>query len=254
MGARSEDSLGSWRDTSLRPTATGSPTSTTSGTRSSIPRARSSFSPSSPATGACSSSRSAAGGSHSRSTARGVEVHGIDASERMVERLRAKPGGEELPVTMGDFADVAVEGTFRVVSSPSTRSSRSPTRRRRSAASSGCRRAPRRERRVRARGVRARPRALRPRPARVVDPHEARPHRARRVAAGRRLTDRLLPARPHLRRGDEALPRAGAVRVADRARPHGEAGRPPAPRALRGLGAVAVHGLGVVAVSVYERA
>ncbi len=47
--------------------------------------------------------------------ARGVEVHGIDASERMVERLRAKPGGEAIPVTMGDFADVPVEGTFRVV-------------------------------------------------------------------------------------------------------------------------------------------
>ena len=47
--------------------------------------------------------------------ARGVEVHGIDASARMVERLRAKPDGEAIPVTMGDFADVPVEGTFRVV-------------------------------------------------------------------------------------------------------------------------------------------
>ena len=47
--------------------------------------------------------------------ARGVEVHGIDASERMVERLRAKPGGEAIPVTMGDFAEVPVDGTFRVV-------------------------------------------------------------------------------------------------------------------------------------------
>jgi SAM-dependent methyltransferase len=37
----------------------------------------------------------------------GIEVHGIDASERMVERLRAKPGGERLPVAIGDFADVA---------------------------------------------------------------------------------------------------------------------------------------------------
>jgi hypothetical protein len=47
--------------------------------------------------------------------ARGVEVHGIDASERMVERLRAKPGGEAIPVAMGDFAEVPVEGAFRVV-------------------------------------------------------------------------------------------------------------------------------------------
>ena len=39
--------------------------------------------------------------------ARGAEVHGIDASPAMVARLRAKPGGEDIPVVMGDFADVA---------------------------------------------------------------------------------------------------------------------------------------------------
>ena len=44
--------------------------------------------------------------------ARGVEVHGIDASPAMVARLRAKPGGEAIPVTMGDFADVGVAGEF----------------------------------------------------------------------------------------------------------------------------------------------
>jgi SAM-dependent methyltransferase len=47
--------------------------------------------------------------------ARGVEVHGVDASERMVEKLREKPGGDAIPVTIGDFADVAVEGRFRLV-------------------------------------------------------------------------------------------------------------------------------------------
>lgn len=41
--------------------------------------------------------------------ARGLEVHGIDSSPAMVDRLRAKPGGEALPVVIGDFADVAVE-------------------------------------------------------------------------------------------------------------------------------------------------
>jgi len=46
---------------------------------------------------------------------RGVDVHGIDASAAMVERLRAKPGGAEIPVVIGDFADVAAEGRFRVV-------------------------------------------------------------------------------------------------------------------------------------------
>jgi SAM-dependent methyltransferase len=46
--------------------------------------------------------------------ARGVPVHGIDLSEEMVARLRAKPGGEQIPVTIGDFATTEVEGTFRL--------------------------------------------------------------------------------------------------------------------------------------------
>lgn len=46
---------------------------------------------------------------------RGLEVHGIDASERMVEKLRAKPGGDAIPVTMGDFADVGVAGEYRLI-------------------------------------------------------------------------------------------------------------------------------------------
>lgn len=40
--------------------------------------------------------------------ARGLAVHGVDASPAMLERLRAKPGGDEIPVTVGDFADVRV--------------------------------------------------------------------------------------------------------------------------------------------------
>jgi SAM-dependent methyltransferase len=47
--------------------------------------------------------------------ARGVEVHGIDSSAEMVARLRAKPGGERIPVTFGDFADVEAEGEFSLV-------------------------------------------------------------------------------------------------------------------------------------------
>jgi SAM-dependent methyltransferase len=47
--------------------------------------------------------------------ARGLEVHGIDASERMVAELRGKPGGEAIPVTIGDFADVPVEGSYHLV-------------------------------------------------------------------------------------------------------------------------------------------
>jgi SAM-dependent methyltransferase len=33
----------------------------------------------------------------------------------MVERLRPKPGGERIPVAIGDMADVPVEGPFRLV-------------------------------------------------------------------------------------------------------------------------------------------
>jgi SAM-dependent methyltransferase len=45
---------------------------------------------------------------------RGVRVHGIDLSEAMVARLRAKPGGESIGVTIGDFATTRVDGTFTV--------------------------------------------------------------------------------------------------------------------------------------------
>lgn len=45
----------------------------------------------------------------------GIEVHGLDVSPAMVSKLRAKPGGEAIPVTFGNFADVAVEGEFSLV-------------------------------------------------------------------------------------------------------------------------------------------
>jgi hypothetical protein len=47
--------------------------------------------------------------------ATGARVDGIDFSAPMVERLRAKPGGDRIAVTMGDFADVAVSGRYRLV-------------------------------------------------------------------------------------------------------------------------------------------
>lgn len=40
--------------------------------------------------------------------ARGYDVRGIDASAAMVDQLRAKPGGTEVPVTLGDMAEVVV--------------------------------------------------------------------------------------------------------------------------------------------------
>ncbi len=45
---------------------------------------------------------------------RGVPVHGIDMSRAMVARLRAKPGGEDIGVTIGDFATATVDGSFSV--------------------------------------------------------------------------------------------------------------------------------------------
>lgn len=45
---------------------------------------------------------------------RGVPVHGIELSKAMVARLRAKPGGEDIAVTIGDFATTKVDGTFSV--------------------------------------------------------------------------------------------------------------------------------------------
>jgi SAM-dependent methyltransferase len=46
---------------------------------------------------------------------RGVHVHGIELSEPMVARLRAKPGADHIDVTIGDFATTTVEGKFSLV-------------------------------------------------------------------------------------------------------------------------------------------
>ena len=45
---------------------------------------------------------------------RGVRVHGIDLSEAMVARLRDKPGGRDIDVTIGDFATTRVGGRFKL--------------------------------------------------------------------------------------------------------------------------------------------
>ncbi|MFJ8688143.1 class I SAM-dependent methyltransferase [Micromonospora wenchangensis] len=47
--------------------------------------------------------------------ARGVPVDGVEASPEMVAKLRAKPGGDGVPVTIGDLADVPVTGPYRLV-------------------------------------------------------------------------------------------------------------------------------------------
>src|SRR4051794_11598333 len=40
---------------------------------------------------------------------RGVDVQGIDLSSAMVAKLREKPGGQEIPVAIGDFATTRVD-------------------------------------------------------------------------------------------------------------------------------------------------
>jgi SAM-dependent methyltransferase len=45
---------------------------------------------------------------------RGVQVHGIELSRAMVARLRAKRGGDDIDITIGDFSTATVGGTFEV--------------------------------------------------------------------------------------------------------------------------------------------
>lgn len=45
----------------------------------------------------------------------GVRVHGIDASEAMVAEMRKKPGGPDIPVTIGDFAAFQLEERFPLI-------------------------------------------------------------------------------------------------------------------------------------------
>jgi SAM-dependent methyltransferase len=47
--------------------------------------------------------------------ARGIRVDGVDLSQAMVAKLRAKPDGERLSITMGDLADVPVEGDYKLI-------------------------------------------------------------------------------------------------------------------------------------------
>jgi SAM-dependent methyltransferase len=46
---------------------------------------------------------------------RGIQVHGIDLSQDMVDQLRAKPDADRVGVTIGDFAKTTVPGEFSLV-------------------------------------------------------------------------------------------------------------------------------------------
>lgn len=43
---------------------------------------------------------------------RGVPMHGIELSKAMVAKLREKPGGDDIGVTVGDFATATLDGSF----------------------------------------------------------------------------------------------------------------------------------------------
>ncbi len=43
---------------------------------------------------------------------RGIDIEGMDASVEMVSKLKEKPGGDEIPVTIADMADFDIEGPF----------------------------------------------------------------------------------------------------------------------------------------------
>jgi hypothetical protein len=50
--------------------------------------------------------------------ATGIRVDGIDISRDVVEEMRRRPGGDQIEVTIGDFADVPVPGTYRLIYCP----------------------------------------------------------------------------------------------------------------------------------------
>jgi SAM-dependent methyltransferase len=46
---------------------------------------------------------------------RGIRMHGVDASPAMVAKLRGKTGGAELPVEIGNFANLKIAGRFSLI-------------------------------------------------------------------------------------------------------------------------------------------
>ena len=47
--------------------------------------------------------------------AQGIRVDGVDIAPAMIAELRTQAGGESMAVTLGDFADVPVEGTYSLI-------------------------------------------------------------------------------------------------------------------------------------------
>jgi SAM-dependent methyltransferase len=47
--------------------------------------------------------------------AQGIRVDGVDISPAMIAQLRAKPGGDQISVTVGDIADVPAPGAYSLI-------------------------------------------------------------------------------------------------------------------------------------------
>ncbi len=45
----------------------------------------------------------------------GLDIRGIDASEAMLAKLRAKPGGDRIPVTIGNFVEAGTGGDYSLI-------------------------------------------------------------------------------------------------------------------------------------------
>lgn len=50
-----------------------------------------------------------------RLASNGVDISGIEASSSMLERLKAKPNGANIPVHLGNFADTKIEGEYTLI-------------------------------------------------------------------------------------------------------------------------------------------
>ena len=46
---------------------------------------------------------------------KGVKVNGIDVSEAMVAKLKAKPGGEDIEISMGSFDEIELDERFELI-------------------------------------------------------------------------------------------------------------------------------------------
>ena len=46
---------------------------------------------------------------------RGLDVHGIDLSKPMIDRLKQKPGSDRINVTVGDFSTTRVPGVYSLL-------------------------------------------------------------------------------------------------------------------------------------------